>query len=285
MQVKQTAPAKINLGLRILGRRPDGFHDILSLFQTVTLADTLTAGRLDGPRLVCDDGNVPLDGNNLVLRAEDLFMERFGLMERAGFTLEKRIPMGGGLGGGSSDAAAALRALRDLHAVDCADGELAGIAARLGSDVPFLITGGTAFVEGRGERVTTLRLPFDLTYVIVHPGFGVSTAWAYGSLEGFRDDGGRYAHVMGRLASGGGVDVDEFIACLVNDFEPTVFRANPVLSGLKARLLDMGACAAFMTGSGACLVGIFHESGDARVCAERMTEGCVRAWPVKPTGH
>ena len=280
MTVCEKAPAKINLGLCITGRRADGYHDILSIFQTVDLCDTLTINSAGSGRLTCDAADVPPGADNIVLRAEELFYAQFGISERVNFTLEKRIPVGGGLGGGSSDAAAALRGLRTAHGIDASDDELCGIAGRLGSDIPFLIKGGAAVVSGRGEVIAEAHWPFDLTYVLVYPGFGVSTAWAYGSVKNYGGNYKRYLKVTEKLL-GGVLSQDEFFDAVSNDFEPVVFGSYPVLEDIRNELLTHGARRALLTGSGSTMVGMFEESGAARACTTKMQHWSMNIFVVR----
>lgn len=274
-RIRETASAKLNLGLRITGKRPDGFHDILSVFQTVTLHDTLDMEAAVDSTIVCSFPGVPDGPDNLVIRAGKALGQRLDRGFDARYTLDKRIPAGAGLGGGSSDAAAALRGLRRLYpeaGID--DDDLHECAAGLGSDIPFLLRGGTAVVEGRGDRFVAVTWPFDFTYVLVYPGFGVSTAWAYGSLRGFFDDGGLYRTMTACLADGTVTD-DDFFGALRNDFEATVFERYPVLAGIRDALLGYGARASLMSGSGSTVFGIFEAGEEAERCAEAMREEFV----------
>jgi len=175
------APCKINLSLEVLGRRPDGYHEIRTIMHTVDLCDELAfAVRLDGAlTLSCDDPAVPADGTNLVLRAAHLLRERGDPAAGAAIALRKRVPPGGGLGGGSADAAITLLALRDLWELRVTDDDLAEMAARLGSDVPFFLRGGTALCEGRGERVSRLPVGPAMHFVLVMPDLHVSTREVY----------------------------------------------------------------------------------------------------------
>jgi len=282
--VFEKAPAKLNLGLRILGKRPDGYHDILSVFQTVTLTDSLCLEQSECVEFICSDFTIPLGSDNLVLRADELFSHAVGKTLPARFRLEKNIPVGAGLGGGSSDAAAAFRGLARFHGTSSAgDDVLYRTACALGSDIPFLIRGGTAVVSGRGENVEFVPWPFDFTYVIVYPGFGVSTVWAYGSLDGFHDDGGVYHDMTERLRAGT-LSEDVFFAALVNDFEPTVIRNYPTIGEVKARLTAYGARASLMSGSGSSVFGIFDDSAAAGKCAVTMKNDFSEVFVVKKFG-
>jgi 4-diphosphocytidyl-2-C-methyl-D-erythritol kinase len=265
--ITEKAPAKINLGLKILRKRPDGFHDILSLFQTVTLFDDLDLSDR-GSGLDCDSPGLSCGPDNLVLRAEKVFREATGFDRPVHFFLRKRIPAGAGLGGGSSDAAAALRGLARMSG---GEGRVSGellraCAERLGSDVPFLLTGGTAVVEGRGECMEPVDWPFDFTYLLIYPGFGVSTGWAYAQVRQYAAGGGSYRKAVEGLKSGR-PDREAFLEALSSDFEPAVFPHYPVLAEIKAGMISRGAVSAFLTGSGSTVVGLFAEPEIAHRCA------------------
>jgi 4-diphosphocytidyl-2-C-methyl-D-erythritol kinase len=279
--VHETAPAKINIGLKILGRRPDGFHDILSIFQTVGLCDELDISDEGEPGLACDAPDITTGPENLVLRADRDFRETFGAAHPVRFTLRKRIPAGAGLGGGSTDAAAALRGLNRLSGGGTRDRALlTECAARLGSDVPFLLDGGTAVVSGRGERISPLEWPFDFTYVIVYPGFGVSTAWAYSRVKEYASPDDPYFAMLTRL-SRREVSEEDFLDALSNDFEPVVVPEHPGLANIRSLLFDYGASAAFLSGSGSSFVGVFSGNEQAGRCADSFRGRGLKAWAVK----
>lgn len=280
MTIHEHAPAKINLGLSITGKRPDGFHDIISVFQTVNLCDTLRLSTGSDKRLACTNPAIPDGPENLVLRAEKLFCEQHDISEYIHFTLDKRIPVGAGLAGGSSDAAAALRGLRSYYGLDITDKKLKDMAARLGSDIPFLINGGTAVVSGRGEIISEIEWPFDFTYVIVYPGFGVSTDWAYGNLDLTGCNSEEYRAVTDQLIEGG-IGADDFLQALSNDFEPTVFKEYPVLAEIKKRFLEYGAGASTLTGSGSSVLGVFANEQDAHRCEKILKTDYTDVFTVK----
>ena len=280
MTVREKAPAKLNLGLRILGKRDDGFHNILSIFQTVGLCDELILTSSTETEIECDYVGVPKGYDNLILRAEDKFRKCSGISSPVRFILKKRIPVGAGLGGGSSDAAASLRGLKDFHGVEIQDNVLSECAAELGSDIPFLLRGGTAVVSGRGECVDFVEWPFDFTYVIVYPGFGVSTAWAYGNVDNFFDDGGVYRAVIEKLKEGN-LKTGDIFDTLRNDFEPVVFGKYTVLQEIKTTFLKYGASAALLTGSGSAMFGIFEEKKDAEKCARLFKKDFTDVFTVK----
>jgi len=280
MTVKEKAPAKLNLGLRILGKRDDGFHNILSIFQTIGLHDELTLTSSTETGIECDNAGVPKGDDNLILRAKDKFRKCSDISSPVRFILKKRIPVGAGLGGGSSDAAASLRGLKDFHGAEIQDNALSECAAELGSDILFLLRGGTAIVSGRGEWANFVEWPFDFTYVIVYPGFGVSTAWAYGNIENFIDDGGVYRAATKKLKEGN-LEAGEFFNALRNDFEPVVFGKYPVLKDIKTSLMERGASAALLTGSGSAMFGIFEENKSAERCAKIFKKDFTDVFTVR----
>ena len=236
------AYAKINWALRVIGKRADKYHDIETVFQTISLHDTISAVR--GSRLAvrCDDPSVPIDGSNLVIRAA----RAIGVS--AEFDIQKRIPPGGGLGGGSSDAAAVLAAF---------DRKDPQIALSLGSDVPFFLIGGTAYATGRGEILTPLPSVAPVPLLLLVPEERVGTAEAYGALQRFSPALGidRYrAMIDGNLL--------DYASELVNDFEESAFVQLPHLAELKRRLVERGAAWAGMSGSGSTIVGAFRSQAD-----------------------
>ena len=281
MVVTEKAYAKINLGLKILRERDDGYHDILSLFQTVHVHDTMYISDKETPGLECSGPDVPQGEDNLILRAEKVFTEFLGIDTRAHFQLNKSIPLGAGLGGGSADAAAALRGLRRFyHAHSLSVTAMEEMSAKLGSDVPFLLWGGTAAVTGRGERIAPIDWPFDFTYVIVYPGFAVSTEWSYRSLKGFSGNSDAFFGMIGQLQAGT-LQKDELFRVLVNDFESIVLPEYPFLGEIKTGMLAQGARASLLTGSGSSMVGIFENEHEARMCAWKFRNEHWKVFTVK----
>ena len=263
---KITLPAfaKINLGLRVRGRRADGYHEISTVFQTVTLHDRLTfeAGQDERLELVCSDPEVPADESNLVLRAARALRERYGARLGARVFLEKRIPAGGGLGGGSSDAAVALLALARLWGIGTNKGELAEVAGRLGADVPFFLTGGTALGTGTGTDVTPLEDGAKIELVVVTPGVRVSTAEAYRGLNApALTKGEGVANLSVSRAEAG--FSDSLCGVMSNDFEPVVVRLHPEVGRARDALAGAGARRAMLSGSGSSVFGVFDSKGEA----------------------
>ena len=263
-KIKLPAFAKINLGLRVHGRRADGYHEISTVFQTVTLHDKLTfeSGPGDGLELFCSDPEVPAGEENLVLRAARALRERYGLGAGARVTLEKRIPAGGGLGGGSSDAAVALVALASLWGIETSKGELAEIGARLGADVPFFLTGGTALGTGTGAEIMPLEDAPKMDLVVVTPGVRVSTAEAYRGLNApaLTKVEGAVNLSVSRAEAGFS---DSLRGVGSNDFEAVVARLEPEVARARDALLGAGARRAMLSGSGSSVFGVFDSKGEA----------------------
>lgn len=233
------APAKVNLALEVLGERPDGYHEIRTVMQTVSFWDELTvAPRGDGRILLrCSDPSVPTDERNLVVRAARRLKEHSGAREGAEISLTKRIPVGGGLGGGSSDCAAALRALRCLWKLDVTEEELHQMGSELGSDVSFFLHGGTALCEGRGEKVTPIECNATLHYALAMPGFSVSTAAVY-ERAAVSLTSRSVKRIVSSLEECGAspLDVAGLGSAFHNDLQEAAFAVDGRLRRLMARL-------------------------------------------------
>jgi 4-diphosphocytidyl-2-C-methyl-D-erythritol kinase len=266
------AHAKINLDLRVLGSRPDGFHELRTVFQAVALHDTITCVPRPGPfALECDTAGVPLDGSNTVwCAAETLWraLRRRGPVRDTIVRLNKSIPYQAGLGGGSTDAAAALLALSRAWGLSVRPAQLTDVAAAVGADVPFFLSGGTALGLGRGDEIYPLAdLPRHWIVLLI-PGFGVSSSEAYGWYDAERT-----------LARGPSVREPQRVpgpwpsraAEMINDLEAPVARHHPEIDQMKAALRRAGALAAAMTGSGSAVFGLFQKRRDAALAVQRLT--------------
>jgi 4-diphosphocytidyl-2-C-methyl-D-erythritol kinase len=273
--------AKINLHLRVLGRRADGYHEIRTVFQTITLKDRLSFRALDESRLEleCDAPGVPTDDSNLVLRAARLLRERFKVARGASIKLEKSIPAGGGLGGGSSNAAVALVALARLWEIETTRDELSNLGASLGADVPFFFTGGTALGTGRGAEIAPLDDAPVANLLVVSPRVKISTAEGYKSLNAPALT--KEIAPANLLVSRGEADFyDSFPASLANDFEPPVYRLHPEVGRARDALVAAGAKGALLSGSGSSVFGVFESSDEvARARARIRVEA---GWQVFP---
>ena len=271
------AHAKVNLDLRVLGSRPDGFHELRTVFQTIELHDTLVCSERPGPfALKCRTPGVPLDDGNLVWRAGAALWKALG---RAGeprdtmVTIEKAIPMEAGLGGGSADAAAALAGLARLWG-GVPVTLLREVASGIGADVAFFLSGGTALGLGRGEEIYPLVDLPPHWIVIVRPPFGVSTGEAYGWYDedraaGLKDEP-RELQVLP-------VPWPTRAAQMVNDLEPPVMRRHPEIQAVKAALREAGAVASAMSGSGSAVFGLFRSRSGAERTVRPLSKGGARA--------
>lgn len=262
------APAKINLCLRVRGRRPDGFHDIESLFFQVDLYDRLAFYPAPELELCCSGFDAGNPTDNLVLQAARRLAERYGVREGVRLELTKNIPSGAGLGGGSSDAATALSGLNRFWNLGLSLETLHGEAEALGSDVPFFLYGPAARVSGRGEVVKPFTPAESFHAVLVKPGCSVSTAWAYRALSLTKNRQNNRLSCFG-LAGG---DLLSVASALWNDFETIVFERFPEIGEIKARLVAQGSCGALMSGSGAAVVGLFEDPEVARQAATAFPE-------------
>jgi len=256
------APAKINLSLKILGRRSDGFHEIDTFIAPITLCDKLEIGKSDssnGVRFSCDDPSVPQRDDNLVVRAAKSFFASTKLKPAVCIELKKRIPNGAGLGGGSSDAASTLLALNELFDTKLPREALAKMAEATGSDVPFFIFQSAALCKGRGELVNPTKLRKQLSILLLKPQFGVPTAWAYAHWLGSQE----IPRVSYATQEFGG-------QTFVNDLERPVFEKFIFLAQLKMWLLkqpEVGA--ALMSGAGSTTVAVLRDDADADRIARR----------------
>jgi len=259
MQLIESAQAKINLYLRILGRREDGFHQIETVMQTLQLADqVILRDRPCGISLQCDAPELSAGPDNLAWRAAALLAEAFP-GRGVSITLNKRIPWQAGLGGGSSDAAAVLRGLNKLWRLQLSAADLTGFAAKLGSDVPFFLRGGTAVARGRGEEITPLSACPDVDVALLVPPFGLATAAVYHDWRPFTVTPPAWTALLQALA-----DRDRALTAqlLFNDLEAPAFGLQPELASLRARLLRAGL-PTLLSGSGSCLFALLFREDDS----------------------
>ncbi len=272
------APAKINLALEILGRRPDGFHEVASVIQAVGLYDELRVAPAEALRFACDRSALA-GADNLVVRAARTLQASTGCRRGAKLLLCKGIPVAAGLGGGSSDAATALMALNQHWCLDLTLAELSRIGATLGSDVPFFLAGPTAFVSGRGERVERLPPPPPGWAVLVRPRQPLSTAAVYGALrpDGY-SDGHRARRLAAALRQGRAPD---WATGLTNGLAATATRLCPAISAIRSRLHDAGARHVQVSGSGPTVFALCASETAARRIAAAVGSGREYAvWAV-----
>lgn len=284
MSLSRSSPCKVNLLLNILGRRPDGFHELETIMQPVGLTDRLTfAPATAGVALTCDDPRLPTDGGNLVHRAASGFLAAAGLAQGVRIHLEKRIPMAAGLGGGSGNAATTLLGLNELFGHPLSLDRMRALAAELGSDVPFFLQPHAALATGRGEHIEPLPPLTALhgaTLLLIHPGFGIETPWAYRELARFpaalAGRPGRARELADRLQSG---DLRHAGAAFYNALEAPALQKFPLLALYQEFLREHGAAATLMSGSGSTTFALFEPEADAAAVRARFLEKFgARCW-------
>jgi 4-diphosphocytidyl-2-C-methyl-D-erythritol kinase len=276
--IELLTPAKVNLRLEVLRRRTDGYHEIRTILQRISLSDTLRIslkGR-DGISVIADSSGLPVDEGNLAYRAAASLLEEAKARVGIELTIQKEIPISSGLGGGSSNAASTLMGLNRILGLHFPKERLMEIGARIGADVPFFIFGKPALATGIGEKLQPVEIRPSIWLVLVNPGWEVSTRWAYEALNfeltkrpihiklpPFFNDIGKVAHI------------------LYNDLESVTIEAYPEIKGIKADLLSHGAEGSLMTGSGPTVFGMFAHKGRAESAYQKLNaQYAERRWRV-----
>ena len=256
------APAKINIALWVKQKRPDGYHELASIMQTISLADTITLKEIGEPgiRIFCDNPDVPLDASNLVHRAATVFLDRFSIEPRLAINIDKKIPVAAGLAGGSTDAAAVLTGLARLYDKAVTIPDIMNMATTIGSDVPFVVHGGLALAEGRGEKLSFYEPPKPpLVVVIAVPaGVSVSTRWAYENYHPGNNQAKEKAfeevlHAYRRR------DIEALKSLVFNDLESVTLHRHPEVLKIKELLNSTGEGVAMMSGSGPSVFALFTD--------------------------
>lgn len=268
-EIAVRAHGKINWTLDVIGKRPDGYHEVEMLMQSISLWDKVILTECsEGVEITGNNTEMPLNDTNLAMKAARLLISRFNIDKGIHIEIRKYIPIAAGLAGGSTDAAAVLVGLNALWGLGLSDSKLAELGVELGADVPFCIYGGTAEARGIGEKLTHLEPIEGVWLVLVKPPFGVSTAWAY---KEFRPDEvlskPDLKMVYSLLKSG---EWEEICRYLGNVLEPVVQGSYPEIINIKNSLLREGAIASMMTGSGPTVYGIFQNKADAMKAAAEL---------------
>lgn len=262
MTIKLKAPAKINLFLEIVGKREDGYHLLETIMQTVSLYDELVFEEAESSILFeSNDKSLPVDESNIIIKAAKALKEKFNIEKGAKIFLKKEIPIGAGLGGGSSDAAATIKGLVELWGIKAQKSELEKIASKLGADVPFFLSGGAALCEGIGDIVTPLNKIVKTPMLLINPGFSVSTPSVYKKVA-FPLTNKRKIHTIKRLIEDGSFNEKDAFKYCYNRLEDYVLPYYPEIAKVKSILADLG-CASLMSGSGAtvfCISGSESQS-------------------------
>lgn len=271
------ANAKVNFTLEVLGVREDGYHDLRSIVVPISLADTIEITPADHTELEIKDplgflGNRNCNGeNNLIIKAVRLMQRKFGVKDEVAIILEKKIPCGGGLGGGSADAAATLKALNELWGINASEDELINIGAELGSDIPALILGGMVLMEGRGEKVSRLEVEKAHSYslVLANPGVFCSTPEIFKlHKRGLSSKGNILYNMTSSIASG---DFKRVASALNNDLADTAYFRYPEIEQAAKSLKDAGCEGVSMSGSGATVFGVVRDEAQGRAIMDKIT--------------
>ena len=267
------APAKVNLCIRVLDRLPNGYHELWSLMHSVDVFDQLRI-RLnphhDRIQLTCDNAGLPVDHGNLVYRAAKGVLRRVEQSVGVDIVLQKTIPLAAGLGGGSSDAAAAIYGLNHLLKLEWGLSELCEVGAELGSDIPFFFQAPCAVVRGWGQEVTPCMINGKRWVVLVNPGFPIQTKWAYEQLASRRSEISPLDPWTQAVEAKLQVSWEEVIEAMENDFELPLFPVYPILEFMKEKLRALGAQAALLSGSGATVFGVFDAPENAQAAAVQL---------------
>ncbi len=263
-------PAKINPVLEVLGPRPDGYHDLALVFQAVALYDQLSFEKQPGgvELEIAGAPGLAVDDSNLIVKAAKLFLREV-LRDSGGvkITLRKKIPMAAGLGGGSSDAAATLMGLQWLYETNLSDSTMHAMAAGLGSDVNFFLTGGAALGTGRGEVITPWKSPASLAVLLVKPPEGLSTPAVYRSGKALMTSGDKAKNFQALLTQG---DPAKIGAHLFNGLEPAAFSLRPEVELIKKRMMKEGALGSLLSGSGPTVFGVFADKAKAKAVSQKF---------------
>ena len=266
--------AKVNLRLDILGKRPDGYHDIRTVFQKITLGDELSiAMAKSGIEVECNYPQVPQNEGNLAFSAARALLDRYKINDGLRIAIKKRIPVAAGLGGGSSNAASSLMGINQLFELGLTDEELMGIGRTIGADVPFFIFGNSARATGIGDLLEPLAVNPQLWLLLITPDTPISTAWAYGNIRRGLTNSANNIIIPDCIDH-----LDEVIAILSNDLEKVVIPRHPVIQTIKDTLSEKGAKGSLMSGSGSTVFGIFESEGEAKEALQQIN--IPRNWQV-----
>ncbi|MDQ0196031.1 4-(cytidine 5'-diphospho)-2-C-methyl-D-erythritol kinase [Paenibacillus wynnii] len=281
MKMYEKAPAKINLMLDVLHKRPDGFHEVEMIMTMVDLADRLELSEMPRDSIIISSqaGYIPLDEKNLAFQAARLIKDRYDVKSGVHIHLDKRIPVAAGLAGGSSDAAATLRGLNRLWGLDIPTQELLALGAELGSDVPFCITGGTALATGRGEKLTPIGSPPQCWVVLAKPPINVSTAEVYGRLRS-SIIGVHPSSLLMRKAIEEG-DFQDVCDKLGNVLEEVTLKLHPEVQQLKEAMIKLGADGVLMSGSGPTVFGLVSKQSKVARIYNGLRGFCKEVYAVR----
>ena len=266
---EKKAYAKINLGLDVVRRLENGYHEVKMVMQTVGIYDVLTFEKIEeGIVVSTDSGELPTDENNLIYKAARLMRERFGLQEGVRIHLQKNIPIAAGMAGGSTDAAATLKGMNELFDLKCSMEDLQEIGVRIGADVPYCVMGGTALAEGIGERLTALPAAPDCFLVVAKPDISVSTKFVYEHLDAAGVS--KHPDIDGMVEAIEAGSLQGVVERMENVLESVTIPAHPIIATIKKRMLELGAVNSLMSGSGPTVFGVFTDEVTAENAYEQL---------------
>lgn len=257
------SPAKINLGLNIISKRDDGYHNLETIFYPLKIYDILTFEKSIKDEFIANDEHLILDNSNLILRAKQILEELFAIKLTCKITLDKNIPIGAGLGGGSSNAASTLLGLIKLFDLKIEKNQLRKIALQLGSDVPFFLNPVPSYSNSRGENLTPINIKICDNILIVNPRINLSTKWAFSKLKTLNSHSN-----YSKLLDGKRFDYNNLRELLSNDFEDIVFPIHPAIKNIKLKMYEEEAELSLMTGTGSTVFGIFKNYEEAKRLGE-----------------
>ena len=262
-KITVNSPAKINIGLRIIGKRKDGYHNLETIFYPLLLADVISFEKNEKTILETDSDELKQAKENLIIKAKDIIENYTGEKMNVRINLQKNIPLGAGLGGGSSNAAATLKSLNTLFNLNCNYETLAELALKLGSDVPYFLNPIACFATSRGEKIKNISLSLSNPILLVNPGINISTKWAFDQVTVVKDK-----DTLQKLANLEVLTVNDIKQFATNDFEEIVFAEYPEIRILKEELYSLGAAFVMMTGTGSTLYGIFSNLQKANLAQD-----------------
>lgn len=270
-EYRMKAYAKINLGLDVVRRLENGYHEVKMVMQTVGIYDVLDFQRTDGGIVITtDSGELPTDENNLIYKAAKLMMEKYHINEGVKIHLEKHIPIAAGMAGGSTDAAAALKGMNRLFDLGCSLKDLMELGVKIGADVPYCVMGGTALAEGIGEKLTPLAPAPDCYVLVAKPDINVSTKYVYEHLDA--QEISRHPDIDGMVEAIAEESLQGILDRMENVLETVTVKAYPIIQTIKDRMKELGAINSLMSGSGPTVFGIFVEKDMARRAYDKLEE-------------
>lgn len=259
------SPAKINLGLNVTGKRSDGFHNLETVFYPLLLEDEIEFEKSDQYHIESNSETMNSLKSNLIDKTVNILKENRGMQLNVKIIVDKKIPIGAGLGGGSSNSAVTLKTLNAFYNLNLSTVTLNEIALKLGSDVPFFLNPVPSFATSRGEKLTTLKFSISYPILLVNPGIHISTKWAFEKIKPKTA-----GEVLRKIFSNTKLDLNELKENVTNDFEPVVFREYPEIEEIKVKLYELGAKFALMTGTGSTVFGIFSNLQKAHLAEEKF---------------